>query len=244
MQSSFYTTCRCHSVEMLKTKLSLIDSEELQDPDKFRDFYFFIFRYIKVFSAKVERNMAIMYWKLVLADKFPLFDMWCQFLEVKSKFWEFFICFSFHDFFYFNSLFDTGNYDWLRNSEIKNNSQFWCFKISNILKLSTFILHIFRKIMFERILCSISKFYNFVTPIFLCQIFGKILEKTQFLLWILNFFPKIWKLDYLRMFQIFALSWFFRKFLESLYLVEKSYFSRITKRTIWPRPQNANLFMG
>ena len=99
MQSSFYTTCRCHSVEMLKTKLSLIDSEELQDADKFKDFYFFIFRYIEVFSGKIERNMAIMYWKLVLADKFPLFDMWCQFLEVKSKFWAFFICFSFHDFF-------------------------------------------------------------------------------------------------------------------------------------------------
>jgi len=86
----FFETLRslnCHTVEQLENYLvSVCKYLKEENPNfKFADFYRFCFYYGKVENTKVlERDVAILLWKCLLKDKFPLLFMWCNFLEKKE----------------------------------------------------------------------------------------------------------------------------------------------------------------
>uniref|UniRef100_A0A5S6QXN9 Defective in cullin neddylation protein n=1 Tax=Trichuris muris TaxID=70415 RepID=A0A5S6QXN9_TRIMR len=72
---------RCDSLEKLRNKLEKFRSE-LQDEEKFRDFYQFTFLFAKSPSQKgLDVEMAIGYWRLILSGRFFHLDNWCNFLQ-------------------------------------------------------------------------------------------------------------------------------------------------------------------
>jgi len=77
----------CHTLEQLENYVLLI-CKYLKGDDstyKFNDFYKFCFYYGRIENSKVlERDVAILLWKSLLKDKFPLLFMWCNFLEKKE----------------------------------------------------------------------------------------------------------------------------------------------------------------
>lgn len=78
---------RCDSIEKLKAKLPQLDSE-LRDAVKFKELYQFTFSYAKNPGQKgLDLEMAVAYWRIVLADRFPYLEMWCSFLVVSRTLW-------------------------------------------------------------------------------------------------------------------------------------------------------------
>jgi len=74
------------SVEKLKAKLSLVESETLRDTVKFRDLYIYSFAYAKNPNQKgIELDMAIPYWNILLNGRFTLLGLWTQFLTEQHK---------------------------------------------------------------------------------------------------------------------------------------------------------------
>lgn len=70
------------NVEKLKEKLHILDNE-LKDMTKFKDFYQFTFNYAKDPGQKgLDLEMAIAYWRIVLAGRFKFLEDWCRFLTV------------------------------------------------------------------------------------------------------------------------------------------------------------------
>lgn len=73
------------SLEKLKQKLPQLELD-LNDIQKFRDFYHFTFNYAKDSGQKgLDLDMAIAYWNIVLKDRFKFLDLWCKFLTVSSS---------------------------------------------------------------------------------------------------------------------------------------------------------------
>lgn len=67
-----------------KGKLPLLENE-LNDPNKFKDFYQFTFNYAKEHAQKgIDLDMAIAYWNIVLQGHFKFLDLWCKFLTVNT----------------------------------------------------------------------------------------------------------------------------------------------------------------
>jgi DCN1-like protein 1/2 len=77
----------CDTIDKLRAKLSHLDSTDLRDPLKFKDFYYFTFNYAKQDPAdkSVELDMAIIYWGIVLRDRFPFCDLWVAYLKEHYK---------------------------------------------------------------------------------------------------------------------------------------------------------------
>lgn len=74
------------SIEKIKTKLPVLDTETINNPIKFKDFYQFTFNYAKDHGQKsLDLEMAIIYWNIVLQGRFKFLDLWCQFLSVSSS---------------------------------------------------------------------------------------------------------------------------------------------------------------
>lgn len=70
------------SIDKLRTKLPLLELE-LNDTNKFKDFYHFTFNYAKEHMQKgIDLEMAIAYWNIVLDGRFKFLDLWCTFLKV------------------------------------------------------------------------------------------------------------------------------------------------------------------
>lgn len=70
------------SIEQLGAKLPTLEME-LNDPNKFKDFYHFTFNYAKEHAQKgIDLDMAIAYWNIVLSGRFKFLDVWCRFLKV------------------------------------------------------------------------------------------------------------------------------------------------------------------
>lgn len=70
------------NLEKLKQKLPQLELD-LNDINKFKDFYHFTFNYAKESGQKgLELEMAIAYWNIVLKDRFKFLDLWCKFLTV------------------------------------------------------------------------------------------------------------------------------------------------------------------
>lgn len=79
------------SIEKLKEKLHILDNE-LADQAKFKDFYQFTFNYAKDPGQKgLDLDMAIAYWRIVLAGRFKFLEDWCRFLTVSPLFFTFLV---------------------------------------------------------------------------------------------------------------------------------------------------------
>jgi DCN1-like protein 1/2 len=74
------------SVDKLKQKLPQLELD-LNDINKFKDFYHFTFNYAKESGQKgLDLDMAIAYWNIVLKDRFKFLDLWCKFLTVSVRY--------------------------------------------------------------------------------------------------------------------------------------------------------------
>lgn len=74
----------CDSLDKLKQKLPQLE-QDLNDMQKFKDFYHFTFNYAKDSGQKgLDLEMAIAYWNIVLKDRFKFLDLWCKFLTVNA----------------------------------------------------------------------------------------------------------------------------------------------------------------
>ena len=75
----------CDSVDKLKTKLPSLE-KEIQDANKFKEFYQFTFDYAKNPGQKgLDLEMALAYWNIVLKGKFRFLDVWTKFHNEKYK---------------------------------------------------------------------------------------------------------------------------------------------------------------
>ncbi|KAL7019008.1 hypothetical protein ACKWTF_010983 [Chironomus riparius] len=73
------------SIDKLKQKLPQIETD-LNDINKFKDFYQYTFNYAKETGQKgLDLDMAIAYWNIVLKDRFKFLDLWCKFLTENHK---------------------------------------------------------------------------------------------------------------------------------------------------------------
>lgn len=73
------------SIEKLKQKLPVLEAE-LNDPQKFKDFYHYTFNYAKDSNQKsLDLEMSIAYWNIVMRGRFKFLDLWCQFLRVSPE---------------------------------------------------------------------------------------------------------------------------------------------------------------
>jgi len=75
----------CDSVDKLRTKLPSLE-KEIQDVNKFKEFYQFTFDYAKNPGQKgLDLEMALAYWNIVLKGKFRFLDVWTKFLKENHK---------------------------------------------------------------------------------------------------------------------------------------------------------------
>ncbi len=74
---------RCDTIDKLRNKILQIDTETMNDSNKFKDLYQFTFNFAKNPTQKsLELEDAIAYWKMILNDRFKYLDIWIQFLTV------------------------------------------------------------------------------------------------------------------------------------------------------------------
>ena len=77
-------TFRCDTLEKLRNKLPSLE-KEIQDGNRFKDFYQFTFNYAKNPGQKgLDLDMALAYWNIVLKGRFRFLDIWNQFLKVRT----------------------------------------------------------------------------------------------------------------------------------------------------------------
>ena len=85
--SNCFYNFSCDSVDKLRSKLPSLE-KEIQDANKFKEFYQFTFNYAKNPGQKgLDLDMALAYWNIVLKGKFRFLDVWTKFLKV-TIFWN------------------------------------------------------------------------------------------------------------------------------------------------------------
>lgn len=89
-RDEFYTSMielNCDTLDKLRIKLQQLESDVLNDINKFKDFYQFTFNFAKNPSQKsLDLEDAIAYWKMILDDKrFKFINLWCDFLLSHHK---------------------------------------------------------------------------------------------------------------------------------------------------------------
>ena len=86
-KSKCFDNFSCDSVDKLRSKLPSLE-KEIQDANKFKEFYQFTFNYAKNPGQKgLDLDMALAYWNIVLKGKFRFLDVWTKFLKV-TIFWN------------------------------------------------------------------------------------------------------------------------------------------------------------
>jgi len=79
------TELGCDTLEKLRCKLHSLE-KEIEDSNKFKDFYQFTFNYAKNPGQKgLDLDMALAYWNIVLKGRFRFLDIWSQFLKENHK---------------------------------------------------------------------------------------------------------------------------------------------------------------
>ncbi|KAL0281293.1 UNVERIFIED_CONTAM: hypothetical protein PYX00_002324 [Menopon gallinae] len=79
------TELGCDSIEKLKSRLPMLESE-IRDQPRFKDLYHFTFNYAKNQGQKgLDLDMAIAYWNIILQGRFRFLHLWCQFLQDRHK---------------------------------------------------------------------------------------------------------------------------------------------------------------
>lgn len=77
----------CDSVDKLRNKMPSLE-QEIQDPNRFKEFYQFCFNYGKANNPGqkgVDTDVALAYWNLILQGKFRLLDTWITFVKEVYK---------------------------------------------------------------------------------------------------------------------------------------------------------------
>lgn len=73
------------SIDGLKMKCRTFE-QDISDLNRFKDLYNFTFNYAKNEGQKgLDLDVAIAYWRIVLADKFRFLELWCKFLNEHHK---------------------------------------------------------------------------------------------------------------------------------------------------------------
>ena len=81
----FNYSFRCDTIDKLRSKLPSLE-KEIQDNNRFKDFYQFTFNYAKNPGQKgLDLEMALAYWNIVLRGRFRFLDIWSQFLKVRNN---------------------------------------------------------------------------------------------------------------------------------------------------------------
>lgn len=76
----------CDTLDKLRTKMNVIESELSQDGIKFKDLYQYTFNFAKDPHQKsLDLECAIAYWRMILTDRFKYLDIWIQFLLEHHK---------------------------------------------------------------------------------------------------------------------------------------------------------------
>ena len=71
----------CDTVEKLKQKLSSLRSE-MQEETRFKEVYEYSFGFAKEANQKsLPLETACAMWHVLMGDRWPLLDAWCEFLE-------------------------------------------------------------------------------------------------------------------------------------------------------------------
>jgi len=75
----------CDTIDKLRSKLPSLE-KEIQDNNRFKDFYQFTFNYAKNPGQKgLDLEMALAYWNIVLRGRFRFLDIWSDFLKEFHK---------------------------------------------------------------------------------------------------------------------------------------------------------------
>ncbi|KAG9070718.1 hypothetical protein KI688_008257 [Linnemannia hyalina] len=76
-----WTKLRCDTIEKMKNAIETM-RQELKDDAAFKEIYYFSFSFGLGENQKTL-DVAIPFWMLLLPDRFPRLDMWCDFVQNK-----------------------------------------------------------------------------------------------------------------------------------------------------------------
>jgi len=87
----------CHTIDSMKKKLKEW-KEEIKQPNKFRQFYYYVFDYLREDKKSLSIEECVTLWQILGVDKrWPLWPKWLQYLESKKAIsrdvWRLFINF-------------------------------------------------------------------------------------------------------------------------------------------------------
>ena len=78
------TELKCDTVDGLRTKLDQLDKVLATDKPAFRELYNFTFVYGKPAGQRsMELDHALVYWKILFKELFPLLELWEEFLTTE-----------------------------------------------------------------------------------------------------------------------------------------------------------------
>mmetsp|Transcript_38404 Transcript_38404/g.61644 ORF Transcript_38404/g.61644 Transcript_38404/m.61644 type:complete len:251 (+) Transcript_38404:78-830(+) len=89
-EKEFVTTLSEEGVDSMATLKSWVKSDVMKDLDTergFKDFYFWMFEYLKEESKRktIDFDIAIEVWPVILKGKFAFLDKWIEFLKQETK---------------------------------------------------------------------------------------------------------------------------------------------------------------
>jgi DCN1-like protein 1/2 len=78
-----WTKLRCDTIEKMKNAIETM-RQELKDDAAFKEIYYFSFSFgLGENQKSLPLDVAIPFWMLLLPDRFPRLDMWCDFVQNK-----------------------------------------------------------------------------------------------------------------------------------------------------------------
>ncbi|KAF9146362.1 hypothetical protein BGX30_001376 [Mortierella sp. GBA39] len=78
-----WTKLRCDTIEKMKNAIETM-RQELKDDAAFKEIYYFSFNFgLGENQKSLPLDVAIPFWMLLLPDRFPRLDMWCDFVQNK-----------------------------------------------------------------------------------------------------------------------------------------------------------------
>lgn len=78
-----WTKLRCDTIEKMKDAVETM-RQELKDDATFKEIYYFSFNFgLGENQKSLPLDVAIPFWMLLLPDRFPRLDMWCDFVQNK-----------------------------------------------------------------------------------------------------------------------------------------------------------------
>ncbi|KAF9339622.1 hypothetical protein BGZ91_005294 [Linnemannia elongata] len=78
-----WTKLRCDTIEKMKNAVETM-RQELKDDATFKEIYYFSFNFgLGENQKSLPLDVAIPFWMLLLPDRFPRLDMWCDFVQNK-----------------------------------------------------------------------------------------------------------------------------------------------------------------